>query len=272
MTARGTAALVARLRRELGQRDVECLRSLERVRLLTTSQITRLHFSENSASTQARRARATLRRLRDLRLVVKLGRQVGGVKAGSSGTLFGLTGLGLAVLEVPTSQQRRRTIWEAKPYFQDHLLAVSELYVQLVEHTRIGNGELLSFEAEPTCWRRFSGTGGEPITLKPDAIVRVGIGEYELSTFIEVDLGTESLPAIRRKCQVYLRYWRSGLEQQRAGVFPRVVWLVPNVHRADGIAAVLKRLSQTDSGLFAVALAEDAVDLLARLPVEGGAR
>lgn len=272
MTARGTAALVARRRRELGERDLAVLDSLRRVRLLTTDQIRRLHFTDNSPNTQARRCRATLRRLGELRLVVRLGRQVGGIRAGSSGTLFGLTGLGLAVLEVPATTRQRRRVWEAKPYFQDHLLAVSELYVQLAERGQDGAAELLAFDAEPACWRRFTGTGGEPIALKPDAFVRVGVDDFELASFVEIDLGTESLPTIRRKCQVYLRYWRSGLEQQRSGVFPRVVWLVPDQHRLEGIASVLKRLPRdTADGLFTVALTERASDLLTQLPDVGGA-
>ena len=57
MTARGTAARVARLRRDLGDRDVAVLDSLWRVRLLTTDQVRRLHFADNSPSTQARRCR-----------------------------------------------------------------------------------------------------------------------------------------------------------------------------------------------------------------------
>lgn len=272
MTARGTAARVVRLRRELGERDLAVLASLRRVRLLTTDQVRRLHFTDNSPTTQARRCRAALRRLTELRLMVRLGRQVGGVRAGSSGTLFGLTGLGLAVLDVPTGQHRRRTFWEAKPYFQDHLLAVSELYVRLVERARTEAIDLLAFDAEPACWRRFAGIGGEAIMLKPDAFVRVGVADYELTSFVEVDLGTESVPTVRRKCLVYLRYWRAGLEQQRHGVFPRVIWLVPDQRRADKIISAIKRLSRhgTES-LFTVTTAEHGPDLLSTMPIaEGG--
>jgi hypothetical protein len=273
MTARGTAALAARLRRELGERDKDVLGSLQRVKILTTDQLTRLHFTDNSSSTQARRCRATLRRLCDLRLTIKLGRTVGGVRAGSSGALFGLTGLGLAVLEVSTAQRQRRTIWEAKPYFQDHLLAVSEVYVRAVQTCRNNPAELLAFDAEPACWRRFTGTGGEPITLKPDAFVRIGVGDYELASFVEIDLGTESLPTIRRKCQVYLRYWRSGLEQQRHGVFPRVVWLVPDERRRQGITEVLRRLPRDAHRLFTVELVSDGSATLTTLPdTSGGER
>lgn len=271
MTARGTAARVVRLRRDLAERDLAVLDSLRRVRLLTTDQVRRLHFADNSLSTQARRCRALLRRLVELQLVVRLGRTLGGVRAGSSSALHGLTGLGLAVLDASNGQYRRRTIWEAKPYFQDHLLAVSELYVQLVERARAGAIDPLDFDAEPACWRRFTGIGGEPVTLKPDAFVRVGVGDYELASFVEMDLGTESVPTIRRKCQVYLRYWQTGLEQQRHGVFPRVVWLVPDQHRVDKITGAIKRLSRHGSeGLFTVTTTEHGPELLGTLPTPSG--
>ena len=42
--------------------------------------------------------------------------------------------------------------------FQDHVLAVAELAVRL---PRLNSGalELVGFEAEPGCWRRFHGAG-----------------------------------------------------------------------------------------------------------------
>lgn len=272
MTARGAAARVARLRRELGERDTAVLHSLYRLRLLGTDQIKRLHFAENSPSTQARRTREVLRRLTEQHLVVRLGREVGGVGAGSRSFVFGLSGLGQAVLDLPGPLgRRRRTVWQTKPYFHDHLLAVAETYVELVEACRSGDTELLAFDAEPACWRRFPGPGGGVVVLKPDAYLRVGIGEFEQRAFLEIDLGTESLPTVLRKCQLFVNYWRSGLEQQRYGVFPRVHWAVPTQRRLDGIAEVLQRLAnQTAGALFTVTLAAETANTLTTLPEPGG--
>jgi protein involved in plasmid replication-relaxation len=270
MTARGMAARVARLQQTLGERELAVLASLARVRLLTTDQVARLQVAEGSEATRSRRTRSLLRRLGELGLVVRLGRQVGGVRAGSSSTIFGPSGLGLAVLEVSGPYSRRRTIWQSRPYFHDHLLAVSELYVRLVEDSRGSACEMLAFAAEPACWRRFGGVGGEAVVLKPDAYVRIGVGDYELAWFAEVDLGTESLPTIRRKCQVYLRYWRAGMEQQRSGVFPRVAWLVPDDRRLDGVTQVLQRFAAEAAGLFTVALHTAAPSLLTSLPTSSG--
>jgi hypothetical protein len=272
MTAlRGVAARVARLQRCLGEREKAVLGSLQHLRLLTTDQIRRLHVVDGSSHTQARRTRSLLRRLADLGVVVRLSRDIGGTWAGSGTASFCLSGLGQAVLDAPTlGARRRRTLWRTKPYFQDHMLAVAELLVQLTEVCRRSASELLLFEAEPACWRRFPGRGGETIVLKPDAYLRIGSGDYELAWFVEVDLATESLPTIQRKCRLFVEYWRSGLEQQLRGVFPRVVWLVPDHRRLEGVATALRRLpNQEAQKLFTVCLNEHGSAILTTVP-EGG--
>jgi hypothetical protein len=266
MSGRGRAV---RLRAQLGERDVAVLDSLAKLRLLTGKQVQRLHVADGSPTTQARRTRALLQRLTDLHLVVRLTRRVGGIRAGSEGYLYGLSGLGQAVLGVGGPlNRRRRSVWETKPWFQDHVLAVAELAVELTTRTRVGPAELLAFNAEPACWRRFTGPGGQLITLKPDAVVRIGLGEYEQQAFIEMDLGTESLPTIERKCRRYVAYWHTG-QQQAHGVFPRVWWLTSTEQRQAGIAAVVRHLAQDAQALFTVVLSSEAAEQLTHWPTAG---
>lgn len=253
----------ARLSRQLSDRDREILASLATLRLATGAQLQRLHVADGSQATRARRARALLQRLADLKLVVRLGRSVGGVRAGSSGYVYGLSGNGQAVLATTGPMGgRRRRVWETSPSFQDHVLAVADVYVDLVEAERIDRVELLAFEAEPPCWRKFPGGNGESVMLKPDAFVRLGLGELERSAFVEVDLGTESGPTIARKCGVYAAYWRSGIEQQRHGVFPSVLWLANNERGLARITEVLRRLPRDVQHIFEVALLGDALTTL----------
>lgn len=264
MTARELGARAAAIRRKLSERDLAVLHSLGQLRLLTTHHVERLHVADGSPITRARRARSVLQRLHGLGLVVRLGsRTVGGFKSGSDSHLHGLSGLGQAVLGVPgTYGGRRRSPWETKPYFADHVLAVSELHVRLVETSRTSGAELLTFEAEPACWRHYAGTGGEPLTLKPDAYVRIGVGDIERSTFVEADLATESPNTIKRKCQAFINYWHSGTEQERHGVFPGVLWLVPTEHRRERLAEVVRHLAHEAQALFTVACFDDGTALL----------
>lgn len=256
-------ARVERLRSRLSPRDLAVLASLDRVRLLSLNQIRRLAVTDGSPRARTRRAQLMMTRLTKLGVVVRFSRIIGGVRAGSSGYIYGLSGVGQAVLNIdgPLGGRRRR-VWESKPYFQDHMLAVAELYVQLVERHREGRTELLAYDAEPANWRHFTGPGGELVQVKPDAYVRIGRAAIEYSAFIEVDLSTETLPTIQKKSERYISYWRSGMEQQWRDVFPKVVWLVETERRRDRIASVIGKLALDGQALFDVGLLNDGPQLL----------
>jgi hypothetical protein len=256
-------ARAARLRRRLSERDLAVLDLLRRVRLLSLRQLQRLLVVDGSPAARTRRSQLLLTRLTKLGVVTRFSRTIGGIRAGSSGFIYGLSGLGQAVIDTggPLGGRRRR-VWESKPYFQDHMLAVSELYVQLVERHREGQSELLAYDAEPGCWRHFTGPGGELVVLKPDAYVRLGAVAVERSAFVEVDLTTEGLPTIQRKSQRYIDYWRSGMEQQWRGVFPKVVWLVQNEQREGRIGDVIRKFATDAQALFEVGLLSTAAQLL----------
>jgi hypothetical protein len=271
MSGRGRARSVAE---RLGPRDLAMLASLQDLHLATGAQLGRLHVVGAHPATWARKTRATLQRLSVLGLVVRLRRRIGGIRSGSAGYIYGLSGLGQAVLDLgQDAAGRHRRVNETKPAFQNHTLAVSETYVQLVERARTGHGELLDFASEPDCWRRFSGGAGEVVTLKPDAFVRLGVGGYEVSAFLEADLDSESAPTIRRKLDVYLAYWRSGIEQRHYDVFPKVWWLVPDVARLEVVARTIHQVPSEGQQLFTVCRLGEAAELLTQ-PVadEGGAR
>jgi hypothetical protein len=250
------------------------LGSLRELRLMSGDQFGRLHFAGGQSVTQARKTRFALRRLTELGLVVRLRRRVGGVRSGSQGFVYGLSGLGQSVLDLGQEASRRhRRVVETKPAFACHALAVTELHVGLHERAHTDEQvDLFEFAAEPACWRRFPGIGGQAVTLKPDAYVRLGVGDYEVRAFVEQDLSTESLPTIARKLDVYVAYWRSGTEQHRQGLFPRVWWLTPTLARRDAIARTIQRLPHDTHPLFAVCLSDEAADLLTQPPTEGGAR
>jgi hypothetical protein len=252
MTPRGPVRL-DRVRRGLTDRDVAVLEDLTRVRLLTGEMVRRLHVWNGSDLTRARRARGVLQRLHDVGLVHRLGRQVGGVRAGSSGFVYVLSPRGRRLLHAHGLAEgaKQRKAWETSERFVDHLLAVSEVYVRLREAERDGRGELLRFDAEPACWRYWSDLTGAPQVLKPDAFVVTGNDEFEFETFLEVDCGTETRPVLRRKAETYVAYWSSG-EEQRRGVFPKVLWQAPSDARAERITEVLGGLDPSHWRLFQV--------------------
>jgi hypothetical protein len=259
-----TEARVAALGEELTARDREIVETLDLLRLASGEQLARLHFPNGERSTNPRKARRTLRRLTDVRVLTRLDRSVGGERAGSAGFIYALdvAGQRLASASGPAGGKRTRRPWTPGAAFVSHQLAVTELFVRLTEHCRRDKAQLLDFWAEPLCWRRFAGLGGARVTLKPDAFVRVGVTSYEHLSFVEVDRSTQSVPAIARKLVVYRRYFQTGREQERFGVFPRVVFLVPSAERKEALVDLLGKQPAEYWPLFAVARYDDAVGAL----------
>lgn len=249
---------------DLSLRDRAVLDDLARVRLLTGRLIQRLRMGEGSLLTQARRTRSLLQRLNDHGLVTRLERRIGGVRAGSSGFVYGLAPAGQRLTNGhgPAGGKRLRRPWEPSHWFAEHILAVSELYVALREAEHVGQLELIEFTAEPASWRHWLGPAGERQLLKPDAFVHVVRDDFEYLSFVEVDRSTESGSVLRRKALAYAAYWQSGLEQQRTGLFPRVLWLVETERRKAQLVDVLAQLDPETWRLHRVGLTGDVVALL----------
>jgi hypothetical protein len=189
-----TAAGVRGLSELLGDRDMELIRSLGQVRVATTRQLERLHFHEGTPLSNARVCRRTLDRLTGWKVLERLNRRIGGVRAGSASFVYVLAVAGQRLLGAggPAGGRRYQRPWTPSAAFLGHALAVTELYVRLVEGPRRQGFELMEFQGEPRCWRSFTGPGGEPVSLKPDAFVRLATPEFIEHAFVEVDRGTES--------------------------------------------------------------------------------
>jgi hypothetical protein len=251
---------------ELTDRDWLIMQSLQTVKVATGHQLQRLHFDlpETDPASAARHRRRVLQHLVDLRVLGRLERSIGGVRAGSSGLIFGVDVVGARLLVVHDGEgSRPRSVFTPGLSFLQHRLAITELYVRLTEASRGGACELVEFVAEPDCWRSFAGRGGARLLLKPDAYARVGAGGYEYLWFIEVDRAAESRPTLRIKCQRYVDYWLSGREETRSGVFPAVLWLVPDQRRADALEQVIEQLPVDSRRLFQVGLYDQGVSILA---------
>jgi hypothetical protein len=253
-----TARRLAQLERSLSARDRAVLGTLARVRVATARQLYRLHFE----GVTRRQGRASLASLTGRRLITRLPRIIGGVRAGSSGYVYTLDVAGVRLMRPDHDRPQRP--WNVGRMFLDHSLAVTEPYVRLVEADRTRQLHLADFTTEPGCWRRFHGPGGARLVLKPDAVVRLVLGQYEDRWFLEVDLDTESSTALARKCDLYRRYWQAGVEQARTGVFPKVLWLVPDERRHAVVIDVIGRQPEEAWPLFAVALVADLTGRLLR--------
>lgn len=260
-----TPARLLDLDARLSEREREITVVAARMRLVSGRQLERLFFNGgDSPQSNARLARNTLSRLVSMGVLRRLERRVGGVRAGSTAFVYETGPAGQRLLAYWRGEGIARTRGTHEPgiAFVAHTLAVAEVYVQLSEAERISKLELVAFAAEPDCWREFLGLGGRRVTLKPDIHLRLGLDEFEDSWFVEVDRATESSTVIRRQCEAYLAYYRSGREQAAAAVFPRVLWIVPHKTRAQLIEQVIAALPADAHRLFAVASEDEAFAVL----------
>jgi Replication-relaxation len=258
---------VAQLRERLSERDQAILRQVGELRLMSARQIQAVHFpaGDHDSEQAATRARQrVLTRLIRERLLTRLERRIGGVRAGSAGLVLALGPVGQRVLALDGG---RRRSYEPTSRFVDHTLATTQLVVDVTLAARQGVLELLDYQAEPRSWREFADMSGRRV-LRPDAFLALGVGAYELRWFIEVDRSTESLPTVLRKCHLYGAYYQSGIEQaNRGGVFPRVCWMTPDTPRAERLRQAIAHDRSLPERLFVVTTAATAVQVLREVGV-----
>lgn len=226
------------------------LRHLLVLRFATTTQLARLEHSRYGSSRSA--LRQTSRHLTALEsngLVLRLDRRVGGWPGGSGPAAWALTTSGYHhTTGTKGTRQRPRLL---STTFLEHLLAVAETRVVVAETVRSMNGAGVRVDHEPDCWRTYLGMLGQRLTLRPDLRLEVTTREFRDSYFLEIDRATENPARVVAKCRQYQQYRRTGLEQQAAGAFPAVLWIVPHTKRQDQLAHHIRE-AQLTTGMFHV--------------------
>ncbi|GAB3172281.1 hypothetical protein GCM10027059_41780 [Myceligenerans halotolerans] len=261
MSPKDITALLERL----SERDLAVLESLRMHRLLTTAHIRRLHFAHGHATLGAASG-ATMRvltRLEEHGLIARLMRRIGGVRAGSTGITWQLGATGERLLRRMNGDKKRRRYIEPSGMFVRHTLMKAELAVQLHELAAAERIELLALETEPNCWRTFLGPHGSHEWLKPDLSAITATAEYESHWLLEADLSTEHPPDVVAKAKVYQRYAATGAHQARHGLFPAVVWVVPDERRQRALEAALAAERTLQPDLFRVVPVERFQELIA---------
>ena len=234
------------LMEELTPRYTTPLPHLARARLLSGAQLDRLLVDpELSPDTVGRVRRRIMTRLAGAGLVAMLGRRVGGVRAGSAGHIYTLTTAGhrfLALLNGGPEPARKQPSPTPGDLFLTHTLAVSGIYVDLIEHSRGGAFDVHTFTTEPHCWHPI----GNGATLRPDAYTILRAGERGQCWWLEIDNGTEIVPRLRAKIRVYRDHVNGG-GVGPDGVPPRLLFTAPDQARANLINDLLTHDDATTS-------------------------
>ena len=266
-----TRAQLEKLEERLSARDLSVLQALRKYRFLTSDQIGRLFFANCSTKTsQTRNQNLLLQRLSEHGLIRPLARRIGGYQGGSSVQIWYLTEAGYRLLTLNTpGEHKRKRFSEPSPLFLAHTLTIAECVVQLTLICR--NSHDLSLEAvdtEPSCWRKYK-TDGRVCYLKPDVFVVTSYEKYEDSWFIEIDLSTESSSQIIDKCNTYLEYFYTGIEQKETGVFPIVTWVVKNKARKEKIRQYIRENIKGQPKMFLV-ITPDELEKMIRQYIGNG--
>jgi hypothetical protein len=254
----GNRSELQRLASQLSERDWAILRFLSQHRYATTMQLRRIFFTDHATQSAATRACVrVLGRLLTHRLITRLDRRVGGVRHGSAAFVWGLDAIGDRLIRASGNTKFR--VYEPSPAFLAHALAITEVHVQLHEAATSGAFSLTLVQVETEAWRTYVAPHGSSSILKPDLMVSVSSDEYDDHWYLEIDLGTESLPVVLRKCRAYDEYRRTGRAQTEHGVFPRVLWVVPTVARVARLIAAIAAEPRLPDRLFTCITPEDLI-------------
>jgi hypothetical protein len=150
--------------------------------------------------------------------------------------------------------------------FLDHTLAVTETNVRLHEAEEDGLFSLDGVEVETEAWRDYVTSSGAKSVLKPDLKVTIGSDEYADHWYLEIDRGTESLPVLVRKSRAYEEYRRTGRGQAEHGVFPRVLWVLPDSGRVERLRTAIDDDPDLPSKMFTCITGDELIRTLSKPP------
>lgn len=239
------------LESRLSERDRQLLDWVARLRLATGQQLEQLAFDDLSPSSLPVVRGRVLRRLVDWNLLELVDRRVGGSAKGSASGIYRLTAAGHAIA-LPAAARPSRPYTDR---FTAHTIATSQLAADLVlALRRHPDYQLDTFVTEPASWMP-DGLGSY---LKPDAYLRLQSASLTMHWWVEIDLGSESLPALERKLRNYLGFVARGLGGP-SGTVPRVVLVVTSDGRLEAVTTLLRRLPYPATELFTICLSGRAV-------------
>ena len=258
MPARVRPAHVEWIAARLGERDRNIMEIVNRLRVVSSSHLSRLFFAELREGRSRTTARTrTLRRLVAWRVLCPLPRHQGGYGGGSDVQCYALDSAGQRLVaqwqQAEGAGVRVRRPGGPGERTLQHILGVSELYVSLTELGRSAGFTVAAFEAEPGCWWP-NGLGGY---VKPDAYALLVCGPVRDHWWIEHDRATEGLPTIRRKVETYVDFLRRG-QLGPGRVVPRVLVSTITEQRRAAVATLVRHLPSPAGELVRVTHADHA--------------
>ncbi len=212
----------------LSPRDLSIIHAVSTFNQLTSAQLTRLFFAENAPKSRARKARDVLARLDNLDEIKRIEQRViGGWASGSQGFTY----------YVPDKNRNP----QARNH---HTWAIAELYVSLVEASRLGLCELVEYLPEvPLAGYRCI----------PDAQVELIRRGKPRTIWIEVDRSLSHIPEKISQYDDVHRSWRKSS-------YPAIFFTARTVAHKKTIEREINK--SANPGDYRVCLFEEMLSLL----------
>ncbi len=229
------------LEARLTERDLVVLDWLSRLRLADGRQLEALCFGGLKTRSRPVVRGRVLGRLTRWALLEVVDRRVGGAASGSASPVYRLAAAG-HVIAAPDHSRA------TKPYtnrFTSHTLATSQVAADLVTATHDSAASLPTFVTEPASW--MPDAFGS--YLKPDAYLQLQAASVTMHWWLEIDLGTESLPALERKLRNYLEFVNRG-QLGPHGLVPQVLISLTSGERQHAVEQMINRLPEPAPQLF----------------------
>jgi hypothetical protein len=261
--SRISARQLDRIASEVSALDLEVLAFVGTYRLVTGKQLVRRFWltADADMDRRARVGRRALKRLSDWRVLDRLpGRARGGVRGGSDTLIYCVGVVGAKLLARHGLATKR--LGKPSERLTAHTLTICELAVRL--HEARATLECIETRAEPECWFSFLGPMLAALWVKPDLYLRVALpgGEWESRWLCELDMGSENKGTLLAKSRRYIDHYRSGSFQRDHGVYPKVLWIVPDSQRATQLKEILRQLPADGRRLFAICRFDEAIEFL----------
>ncbi len=240
------AAQDADIAPHLSALDQQILELVSRLRIVTQTQLERLH-----SDVPERTLRYRTRRLQSLRL---LGRSRPYRTRGSAPNHWWPTNRADALVR-GQPPPRRGERQEPSPLFLAHTAAVSELYVVLHARAADAGLDLADFRREGEARQDFTDAAGRRRAIAPDA----GIGLRDATGrlwrgHVELDLGTMSHRRLRRKLDGYVAHAQTAHE----GEIPALLFITTSDGRAETFLQAARRASVRPSSRLTIAACGNA--------------
>jgi Replication-relaxation len=216
----------------LDERDLAILLSMLEHKVLTTQQITSLHFRS------LRRCQHRMRELKDLGLVssFSVGRGFG---EGRAPACWYLTKRGLVEIADAKDVRVSDLPWVPDHSYRTnkliaHRLGVNAFFCALAEASRAFQGHCLA------TWRPEHWVRTRAAEIKPDGFGRYLHPSGACEFYLEYDRATEARGALTRKLEGYLRLAAGWTKERELVGFPNVLVLVPEEEREEEVSTAYR--------------------------------